>query len=190
MSEFDSGEVKLNGEISISYDSSSLNQTASSKVTNRHVGHIGSPSISKGGNTFQPSVNGKIDKINLDMQGLGTGPTDSMYLEIYATTGSPGAMFPTGSALAASATVSGTILGPNAVPGTSVDFIFSDANQILLTVDTEYAWVFRRTGGDSSSHYYGMTNETSSTNSNYTRGNFFESAPAGGNNWQVSPHIA
>ncbi len=188
MSGFDSGELKLNGETNISYGPSNLDQTASSKVTNRHVGSIGSPSISSGGNTFQPSVNGKIDKINLDMQGLGTGPTDSMYLEIYATSGSPGSMFPTGPVLATSGTIAGSVLGGNAVPGTSVDFTFTGSNQILLTADTEYAWVFRRTGGDSSSHYYGMTNETSSTNSNYTRGNFFENTGAGGNNWQVSPN--
>ena len=127
---------------------------------------LGSSSANNGlGQTFK-GQGGTLISAQFSIQKQGT-PTDNLYAEVYAHTGTFGTTgLPTGAVLATSDNVDGSTLTTSLAP---VVFPFSGGNQITLTENTSYVVVVRRV--TPSGNYY------------FVGGNFLN---ANDNTWNVN----
>ena len=108
------------------------------------------------GQTFVPSVTGKVTKVDLDLFCSGcTGTTPNLTASIRATTGSPAV--PTGADL-----VNGTITGFSSGSGGYLAASF--ASPVTLTAGTTYAIVLRATSNPSAGTYAYVCSCTTDSN--------------------------
>jgi len=117
----------------------------------------GSNGVSSGGyiyigNTFHVTNADRLSYCKFHLSHLNS-PTGYLYAKIYAITGTPGTnAVPTGSALATSEAIdASTVSQTDQPPATEYTFIFTGANKISLSANTNYAVIlyFNATGSGS-----------------------------------------
>lgn len=136
---------------------------------------VGITTTTFGGQTFTPSVSGKLAKVDINLFCSGcTGTTPNLTLSLRATTGG----LPTGADLAA-----GTITGFSS--GSAFYYTATFATQPVLTAGTQYALVIAPTSNPSPGTYALTRSGTSTAGADVYPGGTRVSGATGGTVWSI-----